>query len=160
MKTLPYRREDALRYAARWAFGRNPRYLAFDGIGGDCTNFVSQCLFAGGGVMNLQRDVGWYYRSPTDRAAAWSSVPHLRRFLLENRSVGPFARLATLEELVPGDVVQLGREDGVWYHTLLVTGVEETLLVSAHSVDAHLRPLSSYRCFRAQGLHIEGFRDW
>ena len=74
MKTLLYRREDATAYAARWAFGRNPRYLSFNGIGGDCTSFVSQCLFAGGGVMNYQKDVGWYYSSPANRAAAWSSV--------------------------------------------------------------------------------------
>ncbi len=160
MKTLLYRREDATAYAARWAFGRNPRYLSFNGIGGDCTSFVSQCLFAGGGVMNYQKDVGWYYSSPANRAAAWSSVPHLRRFLLQNRSVGPFARAVGLEELLPGDVIQLGREDRVWYHSLLVTGVGDQLLVSAHSFDAHLRPLSSYQYFRAQGLHIEGFRSW
>ena len=160
MKVLPYRRQDALDYAARWAFARNPRYLAFDGMGGDCTSFVSQCLLAGGGVMNYQRDVGWYYRSAADRAAAWSSVGHLRRFLLQNRSVGPFARQVALGELLPGDVVQLGREDGVWYHSLLVTGVGDQLLVSAHSADAHLRPLASYRYDRAQGLHIEGVRAW
>ena len=160
MPQKSYDRPAALAYARKWALGRNPAFLDFENLGGDCTNFISQCVYAGSGVMNFTPTFGWYYRSPTDRAAAWSSVPHLRRFLLENRSVGPFARLAPLKELVPGDVVQLGREDGVWYHTLLVTGVGETLLVSAHSVDAHLRPLSSYRCFRAQGLHIEGFRDW
>ena len=28
---------------------RNPAYLDFHGLGGDCTNFVSQCLYAGAG---------------------------------------------------------------------------------------------------------------
>jgi len=88
LKIYPYNREKAAVYAKKWAFERNPRYMRFDGIGGDCTSFVSQCLFAGGAVMNYARDVGWYYNSPTDRAAAWSGVPYLYNFLTRNRSVG------------------------------------------------------------------------
>ena len=50
MPTLrPYDREAAVAYAHRWAFGRNPAYSNFDGMGGDCTNFASQCLYAGTG---------------------------------------------------------------------------------------------------------------
>ena len=33
-------------YARKWAFSRNPAYYDFENIGGDCTNFVSQCLYA------------------------------------------------------------------------------------------------------------------
>ena len=43
---MDFSREKALAYAHRWAFGRNPEYLAFDRLGGDCTSFVSQCLLA------------------------------------------------------------------------------------------------------------------
>ena len=49
-----YRREAALQYAKQWALGRNPRYLDFEHMGGDCTNFASQCIYAG----------SWYYHSP------------------------------------------------------------------------------------------------
>ena len=52
MTTVSYNREKAVSYAEKWAFSRNPRYMSFDGIGGDCTSFVSQCLYAGSGVMN------------------------------------------------------------------------------------------------------------
>ena len=45
---MDFSRERAQAYAHRWAFGRNPEYLAFDRLGGDCTSFVSQCLLAGG----------------------------------------------------------------------------------------------------------------
>ena len=41
---LPYDRQAAVRYASRWAYGRNPAYADFDALGGDCTNFASQCL--------------------------------------------------------------------------------------------------------------------
>ena len=47
MPLIPYDRSAAVTYAHRWAFGRNPRYYNFDELGGDCTNFASQCLYAG-----------------------------------------------------------------------------------------------------------------
>lgn len=49
-------------YARKWALSRNPAYYDFEAIGGDCTNFVLQCLYAGGAVMHFTRDTGWYYR--------------------------------------------------------------------------------------------------
>ncbi|HOA41990.1 MAG TPA: amidase domain-containing protein, partial [Bacillota bacterium] len=42
-----YNRNKAIEYAERWAFDRNPRYLDFEKLGGDCTNYVSQCIYAG-----------------------------------------------------------------------------------------------------------------
>ena len=39
---FPYNRELAVAYAHRWAYGRNPEFFDFQGIGGDCTNFASQ----------------------------------------------------------------------------------------------------------------------
>ena len=91
MRFVDYNREKACDYAREWAHGRNPQYYNFDGIGGDCTNFASQCLFAGCGVMNYTRDTGWYYVSPDDRAAAWTEANYFRNFMLNNESIGPFA---------------------------------------------------------------------
>ena len=56
---MHYDRSAAVAYARKWAFGRNPEYYDFGGIGGDCTNFVSQCLYAGAGVMNFTPELGW-----------------------------------------------------------------------------------------------------
>lgn len=36
-----YQREKAVAYAHQWAYGRNPAYINFNGIGGDCTNVGS-----------------------------------------------------------------------------------------------------------------------
>ena len=58
-----------------------------------------------------------------------------------------------------GDVIQLGRADGVYYHTLIVTGFNaDGYLVSAHSEDSLDRPLSTYTYQMARFLHIEGVR--
>lgn len=38
---MPYDRNKAVDYANKWAMSRNPRYLDFHGLGGDCTNVKS-----------------------------------------------------------------------------------------------------------------------
>ena len=162
--TGAYDRTRALAYARRWAYARNPLFYNFTGVGGDCTNFVSQCVLAGCCVMNGTPDFGWYYRSAQDRAPAWTGVPFFWDFFTgapafraENGGVGPFGREAARMEMEPGDVVQLGREDGEFYHTLLVLErAGQEIFVAAHSNDVYDRPLSSYNAPRVRFLHIEG----
>lgn len=155
-----YDRARAVAYARRWALGRNPAYYDFERIGGDCTNFASQCLYAGGGVMNETPVTGWYYHSVKDRAAAWTGVAYLYRFLLHNRSVGPFARLVTMDEVQLGDIVQLGDAFGHFYHSPVITAVTPEILVAAHSEDALDRPLQSYTFDAVRFLHIAAVRHW
>lgn len=158
--TKDYDRERALMYAQRWALSRNPLFLNFTGRGGDCTSFVSQCILAGGCVMNFTPTYGWYYISADDRAAAWTGVPYFYNFLLTNTGPGPFGEEAAPGMLEIGDVIQLGRADGVYYHSLLVTGFSrQGYLVSAHSDDALNRPLATYTYDQARYLHVNGIRE-
>ena len=164
--TGEYRRERALEYARRWALSRNPLFYNFTEIGGDCTNFVSQCVLAGCCVMNGTPDFGWYYRSVEDRAPAftgvqafWDFFTGAPDFIAANGGVGPFGRESARERVEPGDVVQLGRADGTYYHTLLVLErVGREIFVAAHSNDVYDRPLSSYNAPRVRFLHVEGVR--
>ena len=159
MKTIRYERDAAVSYAKRWAFGRNPAYYDFSRIGGDCTNFVSQCVFAGSGVMNETPVLGWYYKGPDRRTASWTGVEYLYNFLISNQGTGPFAQETTQDAVGIGDVIQLGRETGDFYHTCIVTGFRTgTPLVAAHSSDAFGRPLTSYIYEKARCLHIGGVR--
>ena len=151
-----YDRGAAVAYARRWALGRNPAYFDFQSLGGDCTNFASQCLFAGAGVMNYTPVTGWFYRTVSDRTASWTAVRYLYEFLVTNRGPGPFARLAERWELLPGDLIQLGTAEGCFYHSLVVLTPPPHISVAAHTDDALDRPLSSYRFARARYLHVEG----
>lgn len=147
-------------YARRWAFSHAPNYYSFEQLGGDCTNFVSQCIYAGGAVMNYTRDTGWYYRSPDDRAAAWTGVEYFFRFIVNNKSVGPFGRLVQLDGTGAGDVIQLGA-GGRFYHSLFVIGVREGMpYVAAHTSPAFDRPLSSYTFEQLRCIGIQGARRW
>lgn len=159
--SVPYNRAKAVDYAEKWAFARNPKFSNFDTMGGDCTNFASQCLFSGCGVMNYTPTFGWFYSGQNSRSPAWSGVEFLYRFLVSNRSTGPHAAEITTEAVMPGDLVQLGHSDGHFYHTPVVVAVSpEGILVAAHTFDAFRRPLSSYSFDRVRCLHISGAMKW
>lgn len=155
-----YDREAAVAYARRYAFQYNKAYYDFTDIGGDCTNFASQCLFAGAGTMNFTPVMGWYYRNASDRTAAWTGVQYLYNFLVGNRGAGPFGETVPLSSLQIGDLVQLGNSNEDFYHTPVVTGFSRgEPLLAAHTYDAFDRPLSSYAYATVRFIHIIGVRD-
>ena len=157
--TKPYEREHAVLYAERYAFSQNPVFGNFRGIGGNCTNFVSQCVYAGSCRMNYTSTFGWYYVSLDDRAPAWTGVEYFYNFITGNEGVGPFGKEALPEECETGDVIQLGRERDGYYHTLLIVGFEgDDILVAAQTDDAFRRPLSTYNYDFARFIKILGVR--
>ena len=160
MRELPYDRDASISYARRWALSRNPAYYNFDNVGGDCTNFASQCIYAGARVMNYTPIMGWFYRSSYDRTASWSGVEYLYNFLISNHSVGPHAHEVSQNEANPGDIVQLGTASGDFYHSPVITAITSEILVSAHTFDALDRPLSTYVYDKARFIHIDEVWVW
>ena len=155
----PYDRERAVAYAKKYALVRNPLFYTFEGIGGNCTNFVSQSILAGSCVMNFTPVFGWFYLSSNRRAPAWTGVDFFYDFIVNNEGVGPFGREVGVDEARLGDVIQLQNENGDFYHTLIITGfVENDILICANSVDSLDRPLSSYEYKSARFIHIENVR--
>ena len=162
----PYNRMRAVEYARTWALGRNPLFIDFTGIGGNCTNFVSQCLLAGSCVMNYTPDYGWYYVSAEDRAPAWSSVEYFfdfltqaPRFVSQNGGEGPYGRVVERSLAEVGDVIQYANSTGDWYHTVIISKITpEEIFVCAQSDDALDRPLSSYNFTTTRFLHVDGVR--
>ncbi|MCI9562189.1 MAG: amidase, partial [Clostridia bacterium] len=120
MDILEYDRAAAYAYAKKWAYKRNPAFYDFSEIGGDCTNFASQCIYAGAGIMNYTPTYGWFYKSANDRTPSWTGVEYLYNFLVNNEGAGPFAEVVPLTELKVGDIVQLGRSTGDFYHSPVV----------------------------------------
>ena len=162
--TKPYIRENALQYASRYALSQNPIFGNFAGIGGNCTNFVSQCVYAGTCKMNYKETFGWYYISMEQRAPAWTGVEFFYRCLVGNvegigNGAGSFAKEVQLSDLEIGDFVQFGRATGDFYHTPIVVGFSNgEPLLAAHSYDAFGRRLRSYTYERLRCLHILGAR--
>ncbi len=158
MVTTNYDRAAAVAYAEKWAFSRNPQYYDFENIGGDCTNFASQCMYAGSRIMNFRPVYGWYYLSLNNRSPSWTGVQYFFNFLTENTGIGPFGNEAQPEELLPGDFVQLFR-GGVFTHTLIVTSTAGgEIAIAAHTLDSFNRPLKTYDAQGMRFIHIDGVR--
>lgn len=159
-----YDREKAVSYAAKWALGRNKRYYNFEKIGGDCTNFASQVLHAGGCPMNYYK-YGWYYNNLNDRAPAWTSVEYFYQFIMNNEFAGPFGEETDLYGIEIGDVVQINfQQDSQYDHTPVVIAIKpgrktlDKILVAAHTIDRIYYPLSNYDFKKLRFIHIKGFR--
>ena len=158
-----YDRENALLYANKWALSRNPRYLDFENLGGDCTNFISQCLYAGAQVMNHTPTFGWFYYASENRTASWTGVEYLYQFLSKNKGAGPFASVVSPDRIEPGDIIQLGNHRR-FYHSLFVTKTgmrpaPHNIAVATHSFDTLNRILDTYTYHTIRYLHIEGVRE-
>ena len=166
LRLVPYNRLAAVQYAHKWAYGRNPVFYDYEQIGGDCTNFASQCVYAGSGIMNFEKDFGWYYIDPNNKAPAWTGVEYFSRFMTrEDASVGPVAVDATISQLEPGDVVQLSFDGEKWNHSPVVVRLlrqpalwPADVLIAAPSYDSDNRPLSTYDYQSIRFLHFTGVR--
>ena len=159
MTIQPYDRQAAVDYAHRWAYHRNPNFYNFDELGGDCTNFASQCLYAGAGVMNYTPTFGWYYNSQYSRAPAWTGVPYFYNFLTRKKK--DIGEETGMSQILPGDFVQLRFIPGPFAHNPVIVSVGsppalDNILVAAHSEDADYRPLSTYPIAQVRFLHILG----
>lgn len=152
-----YNREAAVAYAKAWALKRNPKYLDFETLGGDCTNFASQCLYAGCPEMDYRPTVGWFYRSGNDRTPSWTGVEYLYNFLISPHERGPRGKLMGRASMRPGDIVQLGRADGRFYHSPVIVAVTPLeIFVAAHSTDEWMKPLSTYPADKVRYIKICG----
>ena len=151
-----YERQKAIDYARAWALGLNPVYHDYEKYGGDCTNYISQCLHAGDIPFDESgRDVTtkWYWYSDYSRTPSWTAAQPFETYLLNNnkegtKNYGIYASFCEYDELELGDLVQK-RVNGVLTHTMIVTskvldryGNIVDYLVCQHSYDLKDFPLS------------------
>jgi len=126
---IPYRRDLAAAYADRWWNEPNPAYETF---AVNCTNYVSQCLFAGHAPMNYtgRRDSGWWYKGRSGGRELWSyswAVSHaLQSYLARGASRGlQGVQVDSPTDLALGDVIFYDWDgDGRFRHTTIVTAFD------------------------------------
>lgn len=165
MKKKLYNRKEVVEYARTWAYSRNPQYYNYDAIGGDCTNFASQCIYAGSGIMNYDKNNGWYYINGNNKSPSWTGVEFLNNFIINNKSVGPFGRIATIDEIELGDLVQLSFNGKTYEHTLVIVDIlgkvfPHNILIAAHTENSLDRRLSSYSFQNVRFIKIDGVNIW
>jgi len=165
-QVFEYDRERAVQYAHRWANSRNPAFYNFEDLGGDCTNFASQVIYAGSGVMNFSTIFGWFYKSSYDRSPSWTGVNFLYNFLTSNNGPGPFAEQVDVKDVQPGDIAQLSFKGGnVYNHSPVIVEAgnppsTENIFVATHSDNEDNYKLTNFEWVDIRFLHIIGVRSW
>ena len=135
-----YDRHAAVQYAERWWNDYNPAYKQFDV---DCTNYVSQCLRAGGAPMRgyPDRSKGWWYQNE-NWSYSWSVAHSLRWYLSGSKQGLKGKTIEEPEQLIPGDVICYDFEgDGKWDHNTIVVSKDANgmPLVNAHTNNSRHR---------------------
>lgn len=142
---LALNRDAMVSYIYTYVFNYNPDYRNYsgNGAGGDCTNFASQILRAGGWSDvngDYTNDSYWWY-TWLHQSYTWVGAPHLYNFLNYSNRGTPMSHSSNL---VVGDIIQVnfGQGEGLSHSMVVSTKKNDgTILVSYHSTDTLDRSL-------------------
>ena len=157
-----YDRNLAIKYAYHWWNSYNPKFYNFENLGGDCTNFVSQCLWYGG-IDMVYINFGWYYNNLNNRSPSWAGVDEFYNFATTNtNTLGVKAKICDINNLQVGDVVQMMQNSELEYHhTMIITKILKSenrtvddILITAHTNNVKDKNLSSYNFKEIRFLKI------
>ena len=84
----PYDRQAALAYMTEYCAHRNGAWYAYDDVGGNCMNFGSQILLAGGIPMDYEGDAKWYWESVNRTDLPFINVGEFVEYARTNRGFG------------------------------------------------------------------------
>lgn len=142
-------------YAEKYGRTINNAYRWFDL---DCTNFASQCIYAGG----LPQSNYWYYRGPNNYSRSWTVVDDLRNFIMNHTlSVGYYQKLPDYPTKdYRGTLIQYstGRH---WVHSAIIRSVNETgIYVAEHEGrEGPQHPGTNYS-FHLHGKNLKNTRTF
>lgn len=162
LKINRYNRQSAINYALKYALTRNPEFHDYSNEGGNCANYISQCIFAGAPQMNFSNN-GWNYISPNNTSVSWANVEPFFNFAISNTGEGFFASKSSLEACEVGDVIQLKfKNKPIFSHSLIITKIlnrtPRGIIVCANTNDTLNAPLNHYLYAELRVLHILGYR--
>jgi hypothetical protein len=169
-----YNRAAAVAYARRYASERNEGWPSYDRYGGNCMNFISQAMFAGGVPMDHAAPAQWKWYGDTPngsnaaagRSPAWSGVNEFLAYVKENSGFGMVAHAdAPYYSGEPGDIIHLG-VDGDWRHTVMITRVMKDsagqpvdYLVASNTANLRDFPASAYYYTQQMLIKIYGWNE-
>jgi len=132
-----YNSTASTQYGNTWCNSRNPAYYDYSNSGGDCANFVSQCLIAG--YLDLSPGIN-------DGYGCIPSCDNLHTFLYNNSNVTYYQRLYSSYPSwwTKGDVIMMGITSDPWQHAMFAATTNTPPLLDAHTTDRCQYSLSTY----------------
>lgn len=144
-----------LNYANTYWDNYNSNYRSYGGEGGDCTNFISQIMYAGGWTQvgswpdSRSDNSNWFYGDFTwTTSYSWPAAENWYWFAMHESGRTVF--LDNVWKMLTTDVLQVDfdRNNNI-SHSMFVTGragsgeYADELYMTYHSNDTHNKPLSS-----------------
>ncbi|GHF67717.1 hypothetical protein GCM10010218_56510 [Streptomyces mashuensis] len=121
LKTGGYDYRAMAAYAEKYWWNYNPSYRQFNHEGGDCTNFISQALRAGGWKDqpgSTSDYTSWWYKS-SGQSDSWVGANEWSWYALSSKRV---TSLANVYQLDVGDILQMDFDrDGSKDHSMITT---------------------------------------
>jgi len=158
-RSTSYDYDAAAEYAIEYAYTYNPSYPSYKGYGGDCANFISQCLYAGGKNMvgtpgtaaSAQDWSNWFcsgnVRDSLYVSSTWRGANAFKNYWQSNASgyeTFEFVGTASYVYGFIGDAISLLNANGSAYHTLIIVGYDpahENFICAAHTDDTYTASL-------------------
>lgn len=150
---VPYNREAALAYSYSYINDRNPKFYAFDDLGGNCQNFASQTVLAGGIPMGT----GWTYVSINRRDPSWTGVVNFY-----NYASSPYKKMVAISKCnlqfaEPGDVVHVGYNGSYKHATVVSSNDNGFILLNSNTTNHKDYPLFFYAYPNKRLIKILGY---
>jgi len=151
-----YDRSAAATYANKWYNSFNSAYPNWHNSGGDCANFVSQCLYAGGekmvgtaGAANATNTSNWFsYGTALDTtkvSSSWRGANAFKNYFIsvaktcKRYESGATAKTTLYNNVNVGDAISFYKIESGNYiakHTMIVTkrnATDKTVILAGHS---------------------------
>ena len=140
-----YNRDNAIAYGDKYCINYNlAKYNSYKGRGGDCANFVSQCLYAGG----FPQDSEWYRHS-----VAWINV---MKQIAHFKEYGTFLN-ANNGNLLKGNPIYFDwNGDGVYDHATICVGRNSNgvAILDSHTKDLYHATWTNWSFRRAATIQL------
>ena len=135
-------------YQNNWALSRNPAWQDYSPPygGGDCQNYVSQIIKAGGAPFDDSGSHKWYWYSDSQRTASWTGVNSMQNYIRYNSGLGPNGIFGpSASSLLTGDMVHIDWDnDGSYNHAVAIYNPGSSPTISGHTEDCINKKLSDY----------------
>ena len=165
-----YNRQKAVDYASEWYNDRNDEFYSYSDLSGDCTNFTSQCLYAGGIPMDsdwysirteknifkriFQKPWNWFKNNgyyEWDISRAWQTVSAQYEYIKENYCGGKEIIITSPDEIeaaIANNLIQAGdllyfKAGTALHHSVIITQVTNNMIYYAGHTDSYFdKPLN------------------
>ena len=171
-----YDRDKAVSYVKQYVTTRNSDWFKYDDVGGNCQNYASQMLIAGGIPMDYNGDISvqWKHYSSSvvetaeakGRSYSWTGVPYFYRYAKNNTGFGLVAQVdVNYYAGEKGDIAQVGYNGDYTHTAVIVDTIKDEngnildLLLNSNTVNMENYPLQGYVYPLKRIIKILGYND-